>query len=234
MMNEYPVLIGACGWEHDAWNGGFYPEDLPADWRLGYYGNEFPVVLIPAIKWPDDVERVQEWLAETDESPAFVAEWPVNSNHDQAQRVCEYLDLLGDRVLGICLPIMNDSSWFEQLTWFCEHKGAVQKLPVSLDADHEIAEEILATCQEKWPERSWSLCWHGEVGIEANLKSGEFAVARINSTSESANLTPKALRVHVEACLAAQTEQRTVILLYDGNPPSLEAMNNAGLILDML
>ena len=33
-----------------AWKA-FYPEDLPEDWRLAYYGNEWKDLLIPACEW---------------------------------------------------------------------------------------------------------------------------------------------------------------------------------------
>ncbi len=38
--------MGARGWRHAQWNDGFYPGDLPAAWRLDYYLNEFPLLLV--------------------------------------------------------------------------------------------------------------------------------------------------------------------------------------------
>lgn len=48
------MLLGAYGWMHDSWNGTFYPEDLPQDWQLSYYSNEFNAVLVPAGVWSED------------------------------------------------------------------------------------------------------------------------------------------------------------------------------------
>jgi Protein of unknown function DUF72 len=45
------INVGAYGWLHPHWENNFYPEDLPADWRLGYYSNEFNTVLVPAFYW---------------------------------------------------------------------------------------------------------------------------------------------------------------------------------------
>jgi hypothetical protein len=42
------LLIGAWGWDHPAWVGPFYPEDMPAEWRLAYYAHAFGAVLVPA------------------------------------------------------------------------------------------------------------------------------------------------------------------------------------------
>ncbi|MBT8132926.1 MAG: hypothetical protein KJO03_00355 [Gammaproteobacteria bacterium] len=45
------IHVGAYGWLHQHWMNSFYPEDLPADWRLGYYSNEFNTVLVPSFYW---------------------------------------------------------------------------------------------------------------------------------------------------------------------------------------
>lgn len=39
------VPLGIC---HSAWCGGFYPEDLPASWRLSYFANEFSACCLTA------------------------------------------------------------------------------------------------------------------------------------------------------------------------------------------
>jgi hypothetical protein len=52
MPEQRPVFhVMATGWEHPAWAGEFYPEDLPAAWRLTYYANEFPGVLLSQPDW---------------------------------------------------------------------------------------------------------------------------------------------------------------------------------------
>jgi hypothetical protein len=47
------INVGAYGWLHPHWINTFYPEDLPADWRLGYYSNEFNTVLVPSFYWQE-------------------------------------------------------------------------------------------------------------------------------------------------------------------------------------
>ncbi len=47
MPDNRPAFhVLAVGWDHPAWQGSFYPDDLPADWRLTYYANEVPGVLL--------------------------------------------------------------------------------------------------------------------------------------------------------------------------------------------
>jgi len=48
------LRIGAVGWQHAGWHQGFYPDDLPEDWQLSYYANEFSTVLVPADYWQGD------------------------------------------------------------------------------------------------------------------------------------------------------------------------------------
>jgi uncharacterized protein YecE (DUF72 family) len=40
----YPVRIGTCGWSHQDWSGGFYPEGLAVGDFLSYYAERYPVV----------------------------------------------------------------------------------------------------------------------------------------------------------------------------------------------
>lgn len=64
------LRLGANGWKHDNWSGDFYPLDLPDDWRLTYYANEFSCVLVPAADWQDEPEP-EHWLDEVPETFLF-------------------------------------------------------------------------------------------------------------------------------------------------------------------
>jgi hypothetical protein len=69
------TLIGARGWDHDAWVGGFYPKDLPADWRLSYYANAFRAVLVPADELRQaDPDVLGQWTADVPEAFGFYLE----------------------------------------------------------------------------------------------------------------------------------------------------------------
>ncbi len=71
------MIIGALGWDHDHWSGAFYPDDLPQEWRLSYYANEFSGVLIPAAVWGSGDEVLWEsWLDDVPEDFLFFLEQP--------------------------------------------------------------------------------------------------------------------------------------------------------------
>lgn len=75
-MSE-PILVGTRGWDHPAWRGGFYPEELPADWRLTYYNNLLRAVLVPGDSWTGIAEPdVRRWAEDSDPAFRFVLELP--------------------------------------------------------------------------------------------------------------------------------------------------------------
>lgn len=45
------ILIGACGWDQTGLTQSYYPADLPAEWRLSYFANEYKTVWVPSNCW---------------------------------------------------------------------------------------------------------------------------------------------------------------------------------------
>ncbi|HMM47684.1 MAG TPA: DUF72 domain-containing protein [Thiobacillaceae bacterium] len=69
------VLVGAVGWLHPAWDGTFYPDDLPADWRLSYYNTQFQAVYLPASFWQAvSADTWRTWLDDTLDGFHFLLE----------------------------------------------------------------------------------------------------------------------------------------------------------------
>jgi hypothetical protein len=75
MASASLVLVGASGWQHPAWRGGFYPEDLPDDWLLSYYNTQLQAVYLPAAVWQAASEATWgQWLHDTRDGFYFVLE----------------------------------------------------------------------------------------------------------------------------------------------------------------
>jgi len=93
----YRCNLGAIGWEHDAWYGAFYPEDLPPAWRLTFYNTEFECVYLPYATWSRETpETLTQWHEDTLERFRFLLE-PAHgptSTEDTAR-----LAALGDKAL---------------------------------------------------------------------------------------------------------------------------------------
>lgn len=57
MTEVSTVLTGAADWRPTNWASEYYPEDLPSEWRLSYYANEYSTVLIKMDEWMLDDQR---------------------------------------------------------------------------------------------------------------------------------------------------------------------------------
>jgi len=68
------IKVAAVGWEHPGWCDRFYPDDLPPEWRLTYYGNEFRQVLVPADRWQRGEAPWIQWQEDVDPSFRFIFE----------------------------------------------------------------------------------------------------------------------------------------------------------------
>jgi hypothetical protein len=80
------IEIAARGWQGREWDG-YYPDDLPEDWRLDYYANEFFAVLVPYNDWStagDD--ELLEWMEQV--SDDFVFYWELDTaEHGSRERL---------------------------------------------------------------------------------------------------------------------------------------------------
>ncbi|MEA3412719.1 MAG: hypothetical protein U9R74_14425 [Pseudomonadota bacterium] len=103
--------IGAFGWDRADWVGSFYPADLPVEWRLTYYANEFDAVLIPADLWESEAaSHVEAWCEDVSGRFRFFAELGT-SQVDGARRrwVMSRLDALGETLHGLVLRTPADA-----------------------------------------------------------------------------------------------------------------------------
>ena len=76
---NYTCYVGALGWEHEDWIGNFYPDDLPADWRLTYYNNFFTCCYLHYAAWgPQPEATLAQWLADTLPGFRLVLEMPAS------------------------------------------------------------------------------------------------------------------------------------------------------------
>ncbi len=96
------MRIGAYSWEHDLWQGRFYPDDLPREWRLGYYASQFSAVVVPFAEWGGLTgETAEEWRGDTSEAFRFYLELPAEGPEStEPDRLTATAALLGDRLGG--------------------------------------------------------------------------------------------------------------------------------------
>ena len=77
------LMVGTIGWDHSEWVGGFYPDDLPDDWRFSYYSNDYRAVLATADHFrPENIADITEWAEDCDDAFRFIVEIPEASLSD--------------------------------------------------------------------------------------------------------------------------------------------------------
>ncbi len=224
-----PILIGTRGWDRadDSrdgggraasgtaadWTGGFYPEALPDDWRLGYYVNHLRSVLVPA----DTVARADEamaraWAEEAYDEFRFVLEIPATSP-DLSRLIAP----IRSQVAGLLLRVTDtvEAGWLTSrlneltaLSPVCVDLPAVARTPAMLDclARHDAG-----------------LCWHADTE-PAPRPGGRFMVALSSAPA------PKELRRVLETLHAWQGEDGIAGLFID----QPEAAQQARLLAELM
>ena len=84
----YRCYLGAIGWDHPAWLGAFYPEDMPPEWRLSYYNTGFECVYLPYALWSKTpLETLAAWREETLERFRFLLEPTAAASSADKERI---------------------------------------------------------------------------------------------------------------------------------------------------
>lgn len=207
-LAQHRLLIGACDWRYPQWSGGFYPDDLPEDWRLAYYGNEFPVVLVPA-DYRLDAAGSAALREGSDAALFFVIELKADS--DAAERI-DAARQLADQ----CVGLLVDAAGMAPAE-LAELLARCAPLPVSLRGMDELPVS---------DTRRVTRCWDGEGALPAP--------AALNLVRmDCARASPRGLRTIIEALLAREDSGINVLLL-EGGPPDVEILRQAVMIRDLL
>lgn len=229
-VETHRVLIGACGWKHQAWLNDFYEEDLPEEWQLGFYSNEFSVVYVPTTDWFSESEEVDfaEWVNDVSDSFRFVLEISEHILKDE-QRFAAALNKakdLGDFCLGLVFQISTDI--LNDIPLFQKHLKSAQAIaPVCVDkCGTQLTTETSTILQKE----NISEVWHGDLQEHESLKRGLLAISLVSSEA----LEPVGLRKVVEVCLSVSSDGCISVLCFDDQPPSLQKLRNADIILNLL
>ena len=223
ILESHRVLIGACGWLHENWQESFYPEDLPSDWYLGYYGNELPVVMLGEKEWQQG-GSAKDWLEETDDVPVFICEIPLQDKDDdllqQADSYLKTASEMGERCTGIVCRV--------------NHSVALEELKNLLQACQAIAPTVLA--MDKMPGEVTTLL--NELKVNPLWTSSQdntgYGGSLFIACLDSAEVKLPDLRLSMENLLAKQSEQATLVLLIGGDNPDMEIIKQAKVMLDLI
>jgi hypothetical protein len=73
------IILGAHNCQAADWLEGYYPDDLPQDWRLDYYANDYPLICLSEQQWlaqgdTDCPEHLRVYVEATD----VMLNWPAH------------------------------------------------------------------------------------------------------------------------------------------------------------
>ena len=224
-VETHRVLMGTVGWKYQDWLHDFYSEDLPEDWQLGFYSNEFPVVYVPASDWIEE-SGLDEWEDEVEESFRFILEVPADVilEPQRFTAALKKAKILGNLCLGLVFQV--NQVVMENVTLFERHL-ATAFVPVCIDKQDVLLTEEF---KEILAEKNISEVWDGKSAETESLKRGSLAISHVYAN----DLNMKELRKVVDTSLSASSEDCISVLCLDGNPPSLENLRNAETILNLL
>jgi hypothetical protein len=231
-IETHRVVIGAAGWKHPAWVNEFYSEDLPADWQLGFYSNEFSVVYVPAADWLY-ASDMAEWAEGVSDTFRFILEIPAHILSDTAAftAALNQAKEINEFCLGLVFQLTQNICGDSQLIQKCLAE-AKSIAPVCIDLKAGVVSDALNSILAN---NHITTVWNGEMqntetAKDPGLTGGRLALSII--TTEHMDM--RGLRKVLERCLSVSTEECMSVLIFKGEPPSLDMMRNADTLLNLL
>lgn len=173
------------GLDAQNWDRDFFPEDLPEDWRLDYYANEYSGILIPQDVWAQDPE-VEDWIENISEDFEFHFQVPVDIQDKSLEHLIQAANSLGPRLKGLLLDASNSEGY----------RGLLDRLAVIISG---------RKISVMTPYEGMPLCWQPDILAETPCGPG---LIRLES-----DLSPRQLRALIEAYAAATVDEAPILFV---------------------
>jgi len=232
-QRDYRILTGTAGWKHSQWGEDvFYPDDLPEDWYLSFYANEFPIVLLPNDEWQD--QNSAENIAEEIEEQATagfkcILECMWANDHSIAKRLSAFKSVqhvVTTLLLQVSSADFASSQLVEDVISFKDDFDVCVEVTDIASENEQV--EISRFCEV----HNVSLCWSEEGDIVVPDGSPVW-IARCNSQVDK-----KQLMLNLKTIIAEQFKRETLtrehIIIMDGQPPQIEAVRNAIVMMELM
>ena len=212
------ILIGSYGWQHEGWQDSYYPDDLPPEWRLGYYSNEFPLAVVTGREQAQAAELPDE-MADCREDLWVLISVPNDAGLESAVDLLQQLPRQGGLLLQVDPTAHRDPH-----AWLTQIAPRLNGHPLCVDP--------VRLLNEAWRDalRARSIGWSWNPHSDADgLALGPLAVIRVDGACSA-----RQLRDYLEAALAVSRPTRQVVLVLDGQPPDVETLRQAKQIEELL
>lgn len=167
--------IANYGWLGAEWDS-FYPDDLPAEWRLDYYANEYSTVIVPAQTWQgESIDEARHWL---EQAPSgFNYYWELD-DADGAARLLELITQAGQ-------GRGHMAGWLFQSGLRLEH-GLFEVLASALPGAAFGTSPLPLVQAEKLAAEGITLCW--QDGEQLNCRGTGLRVLQLSRYPELRHL----------------------------------------------
>lgn len=214
------VLIGAASWEEDEWLVSFYPEDLPEEWRMAYYANEFSTTVIDCHAYCDatGMDVLGEMLEDCHEGfRPVLAINPGKVTLDQAGLFFQWLDELDSeigvrRLAGVLLSLDVQADSESVLPDWRQRIPRV--LPVALDGDFQFD-----TANQRWlSEQQISPVWRTD---RPTIEGLAYWLAMVPLTGDTPDLATRmghflgSITAESSACVIASSGYEDINRLHE-------------------
>ena len=228
MPSTHPldILIGARSWNHANWQGPFYPDDLPKDWRLSYYANEFSTVLVPENEWiRSDKDDIEQWFNDSDEEFIFFFETGFNVLDSQAgQEKLALLNRMKNQVGGLLITGVNEKPSEDLL-------NLRNKLPFTLpiNIDFHDSQLDLNTQQSILKALDADPCWQSTGTHPIAFNRVNFGIIDSNQA-----LTHKQLKNFLDHFVSQVNNKCLTTLFLTGQTPDINNLRDIKVLKELI
>ena len=224
------IFVAARGWSYPSWQGNFYPDDLPEDWQLSYYSNEFSAVVVPASEWVGlDYVEFERWVEDVPERFLFYLE--IEDLSTDWEQTAAIIKPLGDQLGGILLrPLEVDAD----LAMISPSIAAASRLaPVSilLPDSMELDKAGKNLLKEYGIQCGWNV-GDGKPGWMDTDYDSPLVVVRVSGNK---NFTARQWRETIETSLRkGAIKNHTILMVVDSDEPKINDLRTAMMIGEMM
>lgn len=228
------LYIAARSWNHSSWRGNFYPEDLPDDWRLSYYSNEFHAIVVPESEWVDiDLVEIERWIDDTNEEFLFFLE--VENSLADWQQITDRISCMGYQLGGLLLRPTEVDTDLSILTSSLVSAKKLAPVSLLLPVNVELSSSGKDLLREHKIECGWNV-GRGDPGWAHSRLDSELAIAYVTGNK---TFTAREWREIIEVCLQYgdiehNANVRRMLLVIDNEEPQINDLRTATMIGEML
>lgn len=128
-MMDTEVLIGTMDWRGPGWQSGYYPPDMPEDWQLGFYANEFDTTVLDTADLLADNDLYGQWQ---DCRAGFLPVLKIGSKlRTDNGRLEKLLQAVSSSIAGLWIDCQGDATATRDLIELCWRSSAACPIALS-------------------------------------------------------------------------------------------------------